>query len=407
MKRLALSAIVALSAAGTLAADGGSLEDAIRGGKFSADMQLFYMVRDFDDPAKTDAKALTFGGIVKYQSGVYEGFDFAFAYYGSHRVGGFFSREEGIGTSLLQPDGEDIAFLGEAYLEYRNDAFGAKVGRQRLSTPLMNDHYLRLLPSVYEAAKLFGTLGNTYLEGGYVQAYSGFGSKYSGFEDMEEKWGEDGLGYVYLKDKSIENLTFRAQYIWAISDTASTGEPISVLDYRYADIAYALPWGTKSYIKAQYGGNDYNDADDSSMYGVKVGTRAVDWLDVALLWNKIEDNNFKAVEAGPMYSDWQQGYGPYEPSSAVGGQMIFYPVENSKIKLGYVEVDSDTPLLIDDYSEFNLDAWYHFNDWNKIRVRYSIKDQSDESEALYYDDDPDNGGREDRTDFRIIYYISF
>ena len=108
-----------------------------------------------------------------------------------------------------------------------------------------------------------------------------------------------------------------------------------------------------------------------------------------------------------MYSDWQQGYGAYEPSSALGGQMIFYPVENSKIKLAYVEVDSDTPLLIDDYSEFNLDAWYYFNDWSKIRVRYSIKDQSDESEALYFDDDPDNGGREDRTDFRIIYYISF
>ncbi|MRI59004.1 MAG: hypothetical protein C6H99_05815, partial [Epsilonproteobacteria bacterium] len=386
-----------------------TFEEALKEGRFSANMRLFYMVRTYDED-KTgipDAKALTFGGIVKYQSASLNGFDFGFAYYGSHRVGGFFSREEGIGTSLLQPDGEDISFLGEAYVEYKQEDLLLKVGRQRLSTPLMNDHDLRMLPSVYEAAKLQKGFGDVTMELGYVQSYSGFVSKLSGFDDMDQKWGEDGLGYIYMIYKGIEDLTLRAQYIAAISDTDSQGNLIAIGDYRYADLSYKLPYGTRSYFKAQIGGNNYYIGEDSLMYGAKVGTGFGESFDIALLFDKIEDNNFKAVEAGPMYSDWQQGYGPYEPSTAYGAQMWFKPFEKTSLKLGYVKVNSDTPLLIDDYAEFNLDLKYAINSYSKLRIRFSRKDQSSESEALRYDDDPNNGGREDRDDFRIIYYINF
>jgi hypothetical protein len=90
------------------------------------------MDRSFDEDksGKPDAQALTAGGVVKYESGDYYGLKVGFAYYGSHRVGTFFSREEGIGTSLLQPDGDDIAFLGEAYLQYTRNNTMLKVGRQ-------------------------------------------------------------------------------------------------------------------------------------------------------------------------------------------------------------------------------------------------------------------------------------
>ncbi len=132
------------------------------------------------------------------------------------------------------------------------------------------------------------------------------------------------------------------------------------------------------------------------MYGLKAGSSFGN-VDLALLYNKIEDNPFKAVEAGPMYSDWQQGYGKYEPSDAVGMQMIYHPVSKASIKLGYVDVESKKGDSFNDdtFTEFNLDAKYKLSKASKIRIRYSKKNQ-----------DP-SSNREDRDDFRIIYYHNF
>jgi len=112
-----VSKIASASEAGTTVATG-SFGEALKSGKFTAKTRLFYMNRSFDKPNTPDAVALTAGGIFKYESGDYHGLKFAFAYYGSHRVGDFYTREEGIGTSLLGRDGKDLAFLGEAYLQY-------------------------------------------------------------------------------------------------------------------------------------------------------------------------------------------------------------------------------------------------------------------------------------------------
>ena len=386
----------------------GTFAEALKNGTYSANMRAFYMNRTFDGQTPDETTALTAGGILKYESGDYHGFKFGLAYYGSHSLSGIVDRDEGFGTSLLERGtNEDLAFLGEAYLQYDIGDTMFKVGRQQLATPLIQNHDLRLLPSVYEAAIIRNkSLPGTMIELGYVVAYTGFTSKDNEFLDYNKLWGEDGLAYISLTNKSIENLSLRAQYVKAISDKTENDGTIFVDDYRYIDAKYAIGMGTNTYVKAQYGGNAYNVGDDSTLFGGKVGT-TFGMVDVAVLYDKISDNIFRAVESGPMYSDWQQGYGPYEPSEAFGGQVVVKPMSGLSLKLGYVDVQSDTRFLYDDFTEFNLDAKYTINDWSKIRVRYSIKDQSDESEALKFDGIDGNGGREDRDDFRIIYYMNF
>jgi len=374
----------------------GSFGDALKNGKFTAKTRVFFFDRSFDVAGVDDARALTAGGIFKYESGDYHGFKFGLAYYGSHRLGNIYSREEGKGTSILGRKGEDLAFLGEAYLQYDIGNTMFKVGRQQLATPLMQNHDLRILPSVYEAAIVRNKdIPDTMVEVGYVKRYTGFTSKDNRFNDYNTKWGKDGLAYLSFTNKSIENLTLRGQYIKAISDTATDGSAIAIEDYRYFDLKYSLPFGDKTYIKAQYGGNAYANADDSTLLGAKIGTTLFDMVDVAALYDKISDNSFKAVESGPMYSDWQQGYGNYEASTAVGGQIIVRPLEGLSLKFGYVDVGADEGNVRDDFTEFNFDGKYTINDYSKIRVRYSIKDQTDSSD------------REDRDDFRIIYYMNF
>jgi len=387
---------VAVPAAGT-----SDFAQALQEGKFTANLRAFYFDRSFDEDktGKDNATALTAGGIIKYESGQYNGLSFGLAHYSSTRLGNTFSRKEGSGTSILGRSGEDLAFLGEAYLQYDMGKTMFKVGRQQLSTPLMQNHDLRILPSVYEAAIIRNKdIPNTMIEVGFVDQYTGFTSKENDF--LDTKTGKDGLAYISVANKSITGLSLRAQYIDALTNTNARQS------YTYADAKYALPVGKNTYIKGQFGMNEYLEGDDSTLVGAKVGT-TLGMFDVAALYDKISDNQFQAFESGPMYSDWQQGYGPYEASTAIGGQIVVKPMSGLSLKVGYVNVESDTAMLNDDFTEMNIDAKYTINDWSKIRVRYSMKDQSDESEALRFDGIDGNGGREDRDDFRIIYYMNF
>ena len=404
MKKILLSAI-AIAAMTQSASAYDSLGEALQNGTYSTKARVFFFDRSFDKKGKDDAVALTAGGIMKYQSGSFYGLKTGLAYYGSHRLGGLYSRNEGKGTSILGRAGEDISFLGEAYLEYCFCETGltnttVKVGRQQLSTPLIQNHDLRILPSVYEAAVISNKdIVDTNLELGYIQAYSGFTSKDHSFKDQNTNWGKDGLGYVSVKNKSIPNLSIRAQYVMPMNDKDDAGKQVKIADYKYVDAKYALPFGEKTYIKAQYGANAYNVGEDSLLYGVKAGT-SFGMFDIAVLHDTVADNAFKAVESGPMYSDWQQGYGPYEPSTALGAQIVAHPMAGLSLKAGYVMVEADEDFradntFTDDFTEMNIDAKYALTDYSKIRIRYSIKDQSDDSD------------REDRDDFRIIYYLNF
>ncbi|MFW5425631.1 MAG: hypothetical protein ACKE8G_02140 [Methylophagaceae bacterium] len=366
-----------------------NLSEALQNGDFSLNLSVGYFDRGFDDPDKKNAEAFTAGGIAKYESASFNNFKIGLAYFGSHSLG-IIDRDKGKGTSYLQSDGDDIAFLGEAYIDFDNGTHQVKLGRQRLSTPLMGDHNIRLLPSTYGAAVYRNrTLANTVFELGYVERYSGFTSKLSDFEVPDAKWGDDGLAYIYITTR-LGNVSLRGQFVDTLDDSGSRK------NFRYLDAAMPLSFGEKSYIKAQYGGTAYQVGDTSKMFGLKTGT-SFGSVDVALSYNAIRDGNFQAVESGPMYTDWQQGYGPYEPSDAYGVQVIFHPHAKSSIKLGYVDVDGKDGSRVDEYGEFNLDAKYNFTDVSSVRLRYSMKNQEHE----------DATGRYDRDDLRLYYYHTF
>ncbi len=79
-------------------------------------------------------------------------------------------------------------------------------------------------------------------------------------------------------------------------------------------------------------------------------------------------------------------------------------MDGLSIKLGYVDVSADENEVKDDYSEFNLDANYAINDISKLRVRYSIKNESSAAEETAV---AGTYPYVDQNDFRIIYYLSF
>jgi len=366
-----------------------TLSQALTNGTASLDTRMFYFDRSFDKPNTPDAQALTVGGIAKYETGAFNHFSIGGAYYGSFRLFDIYDKQKGTGTSLLQSDGNDIGFLGEAYLNYKQDHNQIKIGRQRLNTPLINDHYIRFLPSTYEAAVFHNTsLKNTDLEFGYIRSYSGFGSKLNDFDDQKATWGDDGLAYFYGKTK-LNKAFISGQYVSAIKQNGT------IQNYRFADTDIPLKIGQKTYLKGQYLGTGYRNAKDSNVWGFKTGTTFAN-IDLAVAYDRIQGNDFKAVESGALYNDWQQGYGNYEPSTSVGLQVLFHPIQQGSIKLGMVRIKSDiAPNYVDSFDEYNLDAKYNINKNSQVRLRYSYKSQADEST------------RENRSDVRLIADYKF
>jgi hypothetical protein len=222
-----------------------------------------------------------------------------------------------------------------------------------------------------------------------VNAYSGTGSSFSDFKSNDDEWGTDGLGYIFIKGNPGP-VAIRGQFVDTLEDSGT------VSGYGYIDASYPIEFGEKTFISGQFGHTGYQQTDSAKMYGLNVGT-SIGKIDIAAVFNAIRDNEFRTVEAGPLYTDWQQGYANYEPSDAAGFQVVFYPIERSSVKLGYVDVNSrdGDEFNLDSYGEVNIDARYQINEPSSIRLRYSEKKQDSDSE------------REDRTDFRVIYYYNF
>lgn len=406
MKKIILSAAAVMSMA-TISSAGDDLGKALKEGKFSVDARVFYFNRDFADSTST-IESLTAGGILKYESADFYGVKAGVAAYSSNRIGGFIDADKGASSGNLEAGtGDNLNFIGEAYLQYNVDKTMVKVGRQQLNTPILNKNDVRTIPTVYEAAIVENkNIANTTIQLGYVVSQTGFGSKFNDFDKNEANWGDSGLASLYVTNNSFKPLKVRAQYIKMISDDYTTGgakTDIAYTDYKYLDFKYSVPFGKKTYVCAQYLGNDYKDQDDSMVLGAKVGT-SFGIVNLAAVYVQVFDNNYKKVASSSVYTDWQQGYG-LGPSKAVGAIISAKPMKNLSVMARYVDItpddyssnagaNSNNENTADDMTETNFDATYVFNDWSKIRFRYSIVDKR-------------ATGGEDRNDFRTIYYIHF
>ena len=359
-------------------------------GQFSLDGRIFYFDRSFEDTGLPDARAFTGGGIAKYETPSWRNTRLGVAGYGSFNLFGIVDRELSKGTDMLESDGSDIAFIGEAYLDYDSGRNQVVAGRQRLHTPLINDRDFRMLPSVFEAIVYRNqSFQDTKLELGYLYSETGFGSSLGEFDQRTDAWGQDGIMYAFASTR-FKNVGVRAQYADTVENSGRYDQ------FGYADVSVPLRAGEKSYLGFQAGMTGYQSEPTSNMVGFKAGT-SFGAFRVTGLYNNVSGNSYSAIEAGPMYSDWQQGYADYEPSQALGVQLGYKTNAGNDISGGVVNVrskDGDT-FTLDDYTESVFDYQYELRKDTNIRIRYSYKNQKPDS------------SREDRQDFRFIVYYKF
>ena len=288
-------------------------------GEVFGQFRTFYVDRTYAGSFVNNRNALATGGYIGYKSPDFNGLTAVVAVYGTY---GFEIHDLSIEDDLVNNwasydpthtgrDGENYAFIGQAYLNYKFDNTNIKVGRQRLDTPLMGADDTRILPNLFEAAVLSntdigdttlilahvtretaGTFSNIYDNGwglGFASGY-GAGTTYAqsgdfvnmgtmalGYEDF--KYGDENVAIDNSTDgvtvgaviyKGIEGLTLQAWDYYAHN----------ILNTMYLQADYG--WNCRMYenIKMSVSAQHIGQSDvggslagnvDSDYWGVKLG----------------------------------------------------------------------------------------------------------------------------------------
>ncbi|MDD3591896.1 MAG: hypothetical protein PHO65_04610 [Sulfurovum sp.] len=113
-------------------------------GRFDTHIELFHY--DINGQEDQDSRATVLGGYLHYTSKPVYHFGVGIKQYLSELI--FYSKNPAL-TSLTDSAGEDINPLSELYAYYETENFSLKLGKQQLSTPLLNDDTTRLIPFSY------------------------------------------------------------------------------------------------------------------------------------------------------------------------------------------------------------------------------------------------------------------
>lgn len=277
--KLSLAAMVVASlTSSSFAAD--NLADAFKNGKVNGELRAWYFDKDTEklnsatapisvvkDAAKS-GDILNTVVILNYVTDRFYGFNFGTTMVASAAP---FVDEEGKIAYADDMWGSG-AVLSEAYLGYAIGKTNAKIGRQYISTPLVNGSGSRIVKESFEGATIVNTdLPSTTLIAGFIDKFqgrtsSGMGSTTAGDAPTFEKRAiflGMSASTTYLFDnaytaavinKSIPNLTLTGQYAWA--GDVNSGINTKDVDIYYTEANYVLPMnGFKLGFDANYRGS--------------------------------------------------------------------------------------------------------------------------------------------------------
>ena len=258
--KLSLVAVVVASlASNTFAAD--TLADAFKNGKVSGELRAWYFDKDTEKLNSSTAptsvvKDTTKSGdilntalILNYVTDTFYGFNVGATMQANAAP---FVDEEGK-TAYKDDMYGSGAVLSEAYLGYTIGKTNAKIGRQYISTPVVNGSGSRIVKESFEGATIVNTdVPSTTLIAGYVDKFQGRTSTGMGSSDGDAPTFEkraiflgvsasttyafDDAYTVAIINKSIPNLTLTGQYAWA-GDVNKADD----VDVYYTEANYVLP----------------------------------------------------------------------------------------------------------------------------------------------------------------------
>ena len=300
LAKLSLAAIVVAGLASSSFAASDTLADAFKNGKVSGELKAWYFDKTVENatfaPANKaqdrshNANIANFGVTLGYVTDSLYGFRLGTTFQGSSTP---FANDEAKGyagthsspaansANFSTTNAASGATLSEAYLGYALGKTDVKIGRQFISTPLVNGSGSRFFKESFEGALIVNTdLPQTTLIGGYVNKFQGRTSAIDDATDLGNNpqfhksavfagLKNTGIGTDYTEfdgaytlgviNKSITNLALTAQYA-IVKDVAD----IADVDVYYTEANYVLPVaGFKLGFDANFRGSKTDSALDA------------------------------------------------------------------------------------------------------------------------------------------------
>lgn len=217
---LIVSALYLPHATGAMAVE--TLIDSIKNGQVSGEAKIWYQTNDNDaDKHIFDSENSWFdaGLNLGYETGKYKGFAAGARFYGVDDLGAYENWADRSMMGVNRSDSE--SWLGEAYISYEYGKTKAKLGRQNLTSPLLNSDKWAIFPNNFEGFLVTNAdIPGTMLISAYVWEERWLQSR--DFEDFYDKVLM--LGAV---NQTLPNTTVTAYLYYLDEDTLNyaTREP--------------------------------------------------------------------------------------------------------------------------------------------------------------------------------------
>ncbi|SFO99058.1 outer membrane porin, OprD family [Hydrogenimonas thermophila] len=214
-----------------------SIAEALKDGSFRGQLRLFYIDRNYNGHTNYHKSAFASGGYLNYKTGFFQGMCSGISFYSTNNFG---IRSDNLPGEVLDPTlfGEGLSsytIVGEAYLKYKYENMMLKIGRQKINTPMLREHDIRMIPNFYEAYLFIsndikditftfahitkfaaGTFANAYLggisaaTGGYSYINSDMGT-FSNIGEYAVGIKTNGITFIGIKYLDFKNVQLQ---IW-------------------------------------------------------------------------------------------------------------------------------------------------------------------------------------------------
>lgn len=224
MKKITQLGIVAsLMLVSTQSFSADTLASAFESGKVSGEIKSQYFQKEVADKK---VSVWNNGGNLSYVTGDFYGFKSGVTFQAASVTA---SDLDNAPTAYNKDQNVSGAILSQAYLQYSVANTSAKVGRQYISTPLVEGSGSRMFKESFEGLVISNTdISNTTIVAAYVDKeqyrtnIASGGTDVKAVSDFEQV--QDGAYTVYANNKSIKDLTVDAQYALINSNTNATDD---------------------------------------------------------------------------------------------------------------------------------------------------------------------------------------
>ncbi len=199
-----------------------SLDAAFTQGKVDGNIRLAHIYQRDDVIGSKNNYATSIGGQLKYETARFYNLSGTFSTFVSQKITPLSGdmNHNSLNTDFFNDKGSSIVYVGEAYVDYKQDKFELRVGRQKLDTPLNDRDDIRMLPNTFQGATLgYGGLDHFVFTAGYLTKWAGYDSgqdisKFKYIPGELSTTNENGkkLYILGMQNNSFKNFEMQAWY---------------------------------------------------------------------------------------------------------------------------------------------------------------------------------------------------